>query len=746
MSEKTVVGYADRFSVAPGESVRFFVSTYAPGPYRADLVRVVRGGEIAGGPEVNAALGLGVELEPLDAPFAGAYPGRTQRVAIGSCATIPASPAFAQLASFAIEALVWPTRPLRGDAQAIASTWCEATQSGVALHLDAAGALALRFGDGSGRVERFATGVPLLERRWAYVAARFDAAAGALELVSEPLPVDAIADLVARAGRAKRRVAPAGLAFGEGPLLFAAWRAEPGEKLVTAAHFDGRIEAPRLFRRAVAIGLAASHARGPRDPELVAAWDFARDLESEAIRDAGPQRLDGATVNLPTRAVPGARWDGSEHDWRRAPAHYGAIHFHADDLADAGWESDFAFTVPADLPSGIYAARLRHGASQDEIPFCVRPPRGAATAPLAFLVPSASYLSYANVSLHLRPGSIFGDPPPVPIANDRFFLAHPECGLSQYDSHADGSGVVVSSLHRPILNLKAAANPWGFAADTLISAWLRASGQPFDVLTDEDLHREGAALLASYRAVVTGSHPEYWSTAMLDALASYLEQGGRWMYLGGNGFYWRIAFHPTRHGVIEVRRAEDGTRAWIAEPGEYHHMWGGEYGGLWRRLGRPPNRLVGVGFAAQGVDAGRFRRTAASRDPRAAFLFEGVAGETIESGSFVGSASFEIDRFDPALGSPLHALVVARSENHAPAMLRTKEEFHETKAWAPDPAVRADMVFFETPRGGAVFSTGSISWSLGLLGNGGDNDVARVTGNALRRFLDPRPFEAPPPR
>ena len=27
-----------------------------------------------------------------------------------------------------------------------------------------------------------------------------------------------------------------------------------------------------------------------------------------------------------------------------------------------------------------------------------------------------------------------------------------------------------------------------------------------------------------------------------------------------------------------------------------------------------------------------------------------------------------------------------------------------------DPAVRADLVFFETPNGGAVFSTGSISW------------------------------------
>ena len=34
---------------------------------------------------------------------------------------------------------------------------------------------------------------------------------------------------------------------------------------------------------------------------------------------------------------------------------------------------------------------------------------------------------------------------------------------------------------------------------------------------------------------------------------------------------------------MEVRRNEDGTRAWAAEPGEYYHSFTGEYGGLWRR-------------------------------------------------------------------------------------------------------------------------------------------------------------------
>ena len=61
----------------------------------------------------------------------------------------------------------------------------------------------------------------------------------------------------------------------------------------------------------------------------------------------------------------------------------------------------------------------------------------------------------------------------------------------------------------------------------------------------------------------------------------------------------------------------------------------------------------------------------------------------------------------------------------------------------PDPNVRADMTFFETPAGGAVFSTGSISYAGALSTNGYNNDIARLTRNVLERFVDPAPFEYP---
>lgn len=53
---------------------------------------------------------------------------------------------------------------------------------------------------------------------------------------------------------------------------------------------------------------------------------------------------------------------------------------------------------------------------------------------------------------------------------------------------------------------------------------------------------------------------------------------------------------------------------------------------------------------------------------------------------------------------------------------------------------RADMVFFATAAGGAVFSVGSIAWCCALSHAGYANNVSRITGNVLRRFLEARPL------
>ena len=53
---------------------------------------------------------------------------------------------------------------------------------------------------------------------------------------------------------------------------------------------------------------------------------------------------------------------------------------------------------------------------------------------------------------------------------------------------------------------------------------------------------------------------------MWDALDAFKKAGGRLIYNGANAWYWRIAYHKSKPGVIEVRRAEGGIRAWAAGP------------------------------------------------------------------------------------------------------------------------------------------------------------------------------------
>jgi N,N-dimethylformamidase len=132
---------------------------------------------------------------------------------------------------------------------------------------------------------------------------------------------------------------------------------------------------------------------------------------------------------------------------------------------------------------------------------------------------------------------------------------------------------------------------------------------------------------------------------------------------------------------------------------------------------------------------------------RAAWIWDGVEpdeGKIGTSGLGGGAAGQEIDRYDTRLGSPEHAVVLASATAFGPDMLRTKEEFEASvDTPTPDPYVRADIVFYETPGGGAVFSASSISWFGALARNGYDNDIAQMTANVVHRFADPTPFDPP---
>ena len=713
-TSKRIVSYCDPLSVTRGEEVQFMVSSLDSEAFDGQLVRLVCG-------DISPD-GHGFEEVECESTLDGRYAGKPQALHQGSWAEVPANTFCARLKGLRVEVCAFPT--LVDGTRTLLDCWGE--PGGFALELrDGVPCFLAQAQDGS-TIELIAD-VPIVRNRWARITASYDPNLQALNLAVVPL-VSAPGDRVSARSQTKQRTASA-LVASNAALTFAT-RVRGSQR---DQYFDGRLDGCSV----------GSDPHG--EPEVH--WDFSLDIGSEHIRDTGLHQLHGETRQLPGRATPGVQWTGKVHDWTVDPGQYGAIHFHSDDLADAQWETTCRLVVPDDLPSGVYALRSRTESCEDYAVFFVSPAAEDATEAVAWLAPTITYRAYANVRLNLSPEQIFGSWAEAEVANDRFLMEHPECGLSCYEVHADGHGVANSSHRRPIMNLKPKGGVWSFTADTNILAWLDRTAVPHDVITDDALHVQGRELLDRYRVIVTGTHPEYWTTPMLDALEGWLSRGGRLMVMGANGFYWRTGVHASNPAAIEVRRTEDGARAWVAEPGEYIMETSGELGGLWRRIGRPPNRVTGAGFAAQGFSvSGYYRRSDAWDDPRGAFAVDGLSdSELLGNYGTVGggAAGQEIDRFDESLGSPAHSIILASSEGHPPDMLLTKEEFAATGIPLPGTAVRADVVFFETSQGGAVFTTGSIAWAGSLATDDYDNDVSKMTTNVLKRFADPAPFAAP---
>ena len=190
-----------------------------------------------------------------------------------------------------------------------------------------------------------------------------------------------------------------------------------------------------------------------------------------------------------------------------------------------------------------------------------------------------------------------------------------------------------------------------------------------------------------------------------------------------------------------MRRAEGGIRTWAAEPGEYYHQTDGQLGGLWRRNRRPPQMLAGVGFSCQAAFEGvHYRRLPASREPRFAWMFDGIEEDVLGDYGLSGGAAagFELDRADPALGTPDGAVILARSEGRLESFTTVPEELLTVTISVNGEKVedlsRGEIVYFDTPGGGAVFSVGSITFCGSLWRKGFEGPISRLLENVVRRF------------
>jgi N,N-dimethylformamidase len=742
INKMPLCGYADPMVIKAGGKVEFKISG-DEGLAEIQLVRLIHGDTGQAGP--------GFVEKEVSTTLPGKCAVHHQPTHFGSYAQVSGVGPLQNMSDEGtVYAFICPTRPGAGE-QTIVGCLDSDNRRGYRLCLDADGVLTFQWGQ-AGECKEIKLDAPVVANCWYFVAASWSrhAQMAALHQIgvvsaSNSIVSDVVGfDLDGHAVlSADMSVDPSACAF-----MIAACHGKDGG---IAGLFDGKIDRPGVQSRALTRDqiIALSQGAVPDSADIVARWDTSAGYDKrgigDVIQDVGPHGLHAIGVNRPVRGMTGWNWDGTCDSFRIDPGQYGGVAFHSDALIDCGWATNVTFEVPEALRSGAYALRVRIGDEEDHISFFVTASRP--TGRVAVLLSTFTYLAYANESMPVG-NEVFTGVPLVMSEREAAARAGRQHGLSTYDTHVDGAGVCFSSWRRPIRNMRprfrmeSLRTAWAFPADLSLIWWLEKAGFDYEVVTDHDLDAEGDATLLPYRCVITSTHPEYYSLRMLDGLTQYINAGGRVVYLGGNGFYWVCEARESEPWCVEVRRNNTGIRAWQGRCGEGYMVTTGERGGLWRDRGRPPQKMVGVGFTTEGMDESRpFERLSDSFAPEVSWMFNGIGRDELigDFGLGLGGASgLEMDRYDLALGTPPHTRLLCASFGHSDAYTLVPEDIQIMMpglGGTQSPLVRGDVTFFDTRNGGAVFAAGSIAWSQALPINNGDNNVATITRNVIDAFI-----------
>ncbi|HVW69627.1 MAG TPA: N,N-dimethylformamidase beta subunit family domain-containing protein, partial [Steroidobacteraceae bacterium] len=487
-----LTGYTDRWSVQRGETLRVFVSC-ASSRFDVQLVRLIHGDENPRGP--------GFKSTPVPSPVEGSYPGESQAIQTGSYVLIDSRGEALGAEGFTVVLWLQATAPHQGE-QGIVTQWDVERRRGFGLFIDGKGNLSGRAALTSGEVCSVTSRRTLRPQAWYQVALAYDPKHGNLTLLTQdmhPTVFDPPAEAVVA-----HLDSPVAWA-SDRPLLLAAGglvSSDAGRTHATGC-FNGKLSAPGVLARPLTAAELPGLSTGqlPVDGWL-ARWDLSHDPARRRIPDTSGHGYHGRTVNRPTRAVTGHNWTARTDSFREAPEQYNAIHFHDDDLEDAGWKESLRLVVPQELRSGVYALRLSTADGEcDYLPFFVRTPTGKPDAAIAVLMPTVSYLAYSNEALDLEPFEFLA--PLCPLRNmglqaqayeyiERLWLK------STYNHHRDGSGICHVTMLRPSLTSMRPTHrarlydgPHQLSADLHLIDWLEEKQIPYDVICDHDLHREG---------------------------------------------------------------------------------------------------------------------------------------------------------------------------------------------------------------------------------------------------------------
>ena len=755
MAEIKLFGYTNKLSVKPGENIDFHVSADGTQSADAQLVRIIHGDEHPNGP--------GYMDEEIESDLNGKWDVKKQFTQLGSYLRVnDPNNLLAIDGDFTVFGYINPSTPNTGAHQWLFCRWDNKTNKGYGIGINKDGYLELVVGNGK-EVDYLYSELPLVKKVWYFVGATFNYKTGEATLYQE--------GVVNRYNSLLGKVVPYDYRSHTKTTFRFKQVNDPQTPFIIAGAIDdhqlrgkfvsgtyaGKIDRHGVCNKVLSKEELDKICSGeiPDKNSLVAYWDTTEGHTENGISndviDTGPNKLNSTGFNHPVRCMTGWNWSGKNDCFRLSPKEYGGIDFHPDAITDAGWDVAKTFTLPENLKSGVYAFRLRagngKGLGEEYIVFFVRAKKPKAK--ICFLVPTASYLAYANEKLSFEAQIIqpmTGQPPTITDIDVEQYK-NPEFGLSTYDSFADGAGVCFTSYKRPILNMRPKYRTsgmgitWQLPADLSIIGWLEHHYKDaYEIVTDEDLHKEGLDAIKPYNCVISGTHPEYTSEKMLDAMEDFVAEGGRFIYMGGNGFYWVVGFYDDQPWCMEVRKLDAGMRAWAAKPGEYYMQTTGERGGLWRMRGRAPQKFSGVGFIAEGFDTAEpYRKMPDAWHRTVSWITEGVEGEIFgDHGlAYGGAAGIELDRYDLSLGTPPHTKIVASSGGHSDNYVLVTEELLYAYAGlvgSLDYRIRADMTYFTAPNDGAVFCTGSIGYGQALPSNNFSNSASTVLKNVVDAF------------
>jgi hypothetical protein len=212
------------------------------------------------------------------------------------------------------------------------------------------------------------------------------------------------------------------------------------------------------------------------------------------------------------------------------------------------------------------------------------------------------------------------------------------------------------------------------------------AGIPLGYATDVDLHTD-PHLLDGARAVLTLGHDEYWSTAMRQAATAARDRGVNLAFLGGNEVYRHIRFADTPLGPnrLEINYKSFGEDpASRTDPTEATPDW------RQRPYPRPESVLTGNYYSCF---PGRADLVAANPDN---WLLQAILGP---GEKLTGAVGIEYAKVNLSVPTPRPMQVLF----HSPVLCGTTKK-HEF----------SDAVYYTTPSGAGVFSSGTQGWVCGL--------------------------------